>query len=44
MAKYNKSEIMKRAWIAYKAGQAWNGAHESFAECLKAEWRIAKKI
>lgn len=40
--KYNKSEIMKKAWGAYKAGQAWNGAKKSFAECLKIEWDIAK--
>lgn len=43
MTKYNKSEIMKKAWSSYKAGQAWNGAKESFAECLKMEWSIAKK-
>lgn len=41
--KYNKSEIMKNAWSAYKSGQAWNGAHKNFAECLKSEWDIAKK-
>lgn len=43
MTKYNKSEIMKKAWSSYKAGQAWNGAHKSFAECLKIEWSIAKR-
>lgn len=43
MIKYNKSEIMKRAWASYKAGKRWNGANRTFAECLKTEWAIAKK-
>lgn len=34
--KYNKSEIMKKAWALFK------NAFGTFSECLKRAWQIAK--
>lgn len=34
---YNKSEILKRAWVYFKANK-----FETFSECLKESWHIAK--
>lgn len=41
--KYNKTEIMKDAWRTYRESQKWNGSHQSFAECLKLAWQVAKR-
>ena len=38
--KYNKSEIMKKAWELFKE----DGNTFSFSICLKTAWRIAKKL
>ena len=38
--KYNKSEIMKKAWELFKAA---DGITVSFADCLKIAWKKAKK-
>lgn len=36
--KYNKSEIMKRAWYFFRRSCGC-----SFAECLKDAWKMAKE-
>lgn len=38
--KYNKSEIMKKAWELFKTD---DGIKVSFSECLKIAWKKAKK-
>lgn len=38
--RYNKSEIMKKAWELFKADA---GIKVSFSECLKIAWKKAKK-
>lgn len=38
MTKYNKSEIMKKAWELFRAGK------EDFAVCLHRAWTIAKMV
>lgn len=40
MGKYNKSQILKNAWRTYKFVGKKKG--QSFGECLKATWRLAK--
>lgn len=41
--KYNKSEIMKKAWKLYKESKSDSIVPVKFSECLKAEWKAAKK-
>ena len=36
--KYNRSEIMKKAWSLFRTTMS----HNSFATCLKESWKIAK--
>lgn len=38
--KYNKSEIMKKAWELFKTD---DGIKVSFSQCLKLAWKQAKK-
>lgn len=40
--KYNKSEIMKKAWSIRKMSMKWIN-HLSFSECLRRAWEEAKK-
>lgn len=39
MKKYNKSEIMKNAWVIFKAKAA-----KSFSDALRTAWENAKKV
>lgn len=40
--KYNKSEIMKKAWEMFRLAKA-NNWNRTFGECLRAAWRLAKE-
>lgn len=45
MKKYNRSEIMKKAWELYKMAQKWSAEYKlSFGECLRRSWADAKKV
>ena len=39
--KYNKSEIMKKAWSLFKMSSKWVNSL-SFSECLRRAWKSAK--
>lgn len=41
---YNKSEIMKAAWKAYKIAKnyEYRTKETTFSECLRTEWKLAK--
>ena len=41
--KYNKSEIMKKAWEMFRKSQKWVDPM-SFGECLRRAWNAAKVI
>lgn len=41
--KYNKSEIMKKAWKLYRMAQKWT-TPETFAWALKKAWAEAKEV
>ncbi|MDR2927165.1 MAG: hypothetical protein LBV41_03020 [Cytophagaceae bacterium] len=38
--RYNKSEIMKRAWKIFRGDSEWSGL---FSESLKRAWQIVKE-
>ena len=40
--KYNKSEIMTRAWSLFRMSQKWVDSL-TFSECLRRAWDAAKK-
>lgn len=42
MMKYNKSEIMKKAWNLFRMSKKWT-TPLSFSECLCRAWERAKK-
>lgn len=44
--KYNTKEIMQNAWVAAENAVHFHGGKkvEYFAECLKAEWKLAKAL
>lgn len=43
MTKYNKSNIMKKAWTIYKGVKASVGVNRTFGSCLKQAWGYAKE-
>lgn len=44
MAKYNKSEVMKEAWVLYRSSVDYytGERNRSFGECLKSAWKNHK--
>ena len=40
--KYNRSEIMKKAWKFYRESKLMND-NKTFAECLRNAWALAKE-
>ena len=43
--KYNRSEIMKKAWEFFRMAKVnnWKHTFRTFGECLRVAWRLAKE-